>query len=87
MAEVLKYTEMTKEELLLEQKKLKTQQISTAVLIGFMVGVMAYGFFTKGFGWVYISISLFLIYILNKGGKKIKIMIEQVKAEIEKKSI
>lgn len=87
MSEIKDYTKLTLEELLIEQKKIKKQQIFTAVLIGMLIGVIVYGLVINGFGWVYISISVFMIYIINSGSKKLKQQLELIKAEIEKKNV
>ena len=86
MSEIKDYSKLSLEELVTEQKKIKKQQISTALLIGMLVGVIAYGLVINGFGWLYIGISLFLIYIIYNGSKKLKQHQELIKAEISKKS-
>ncbi len=40
---------MTQEELLSEEKKMKSQKIMTAVFIGFIVGIAVFAATTKGF--------------------------------------
>lgn len=85
MSEIKDYSELTREELLMEQKKIKRQQLYAAGIIGFFIGVIVYGFLRNGFGWVYISISLFMIYLTNKNSKTYKQKLEQIKAEIENK--
>ncbi|MDP1814211.1 MAG: hypothetical protein Q8K92_07145 [Leadbetterella sp.] len=85
MSEIKDYSELTREELLMEQKKIKRQQLYAAGIIGFFIGVIVYGFLRNGFGWVYISISLFMIYLTNKNSMRYKQKLEQIKAEIENK--
>lgn len=80
------YTKLTLEELLIEQKKIKRQQLFSAAMIGFFIGVIVYGFLRNGFGWVYISISVFMIYLTNKNAKSYKQNLEQIKAEIANKN-
>lgn len=43
------YSSMTEEELLSEEKKMKSQKIMTAVFIGFIVGIAVFAATTKGF--------------------------------------
>ena len=85
MSEIKDYSKLTREELLMEQKKIKRQQLYAAGIIGFFIGVIVYGFLRNGFGWVYISISLFMIYLTNKNSMRYKQNLEQIKAEIENK--
>ncbi len=85
MSEIKNYTNLTLEELLIEQKKIKKQQLYAAGIIGFFIGVIVYGFIRNGFGWVYISISVFMIYLTNKNAKSHKQNLEQIKSEIENK--
>lgn len=85
MSEIKDYSKLTLEELLVEQKKIKKQQMYTAGLIGMLIGVIVYGLVINGFGWLYIGISLFMIYIINNGSKKLKQHQELIKAEIAKK--
>ncbi|MCP9764084.1 hypothetical protein [Lacihabitans soyangensis] len=86
MSEIKDYSKLSLEELVAEQKKIKKQQMYTAGLIGMLVGVIVYGLVINGFGWLYIGISVFMIYIINSGSKKLKLHQELIKAEISKKS-
>ena len=86
MSEIKDYSKLALEDLLIEQKKLKKQQLFTAGLIGMLIGVIIYGLIIKGFGWLYIGISVFMIYIINSGSKKLKQHLELIKAEILKKN-
>jgi hypothetical protein len=85
MSEIKDYSKLTLEELLVEQKKIKKQQMYTAGLIGMLIGVIVYGLVINGFGWLYIGISLFMIYIINNGSKKLKQHQELISAEIGKR--
>ncbi len=85
MSEIKDYTKLTLEDLLIEQKKIKRQQLFAAGIIGFFIGVIVYGFIRNGFGWVYISISVFMIYLTNKNSNGHKQNLEQIKSEIENK--
>jgi uncharacterized membrane protein len=85
MSEVKNYSLLTLEELSMEQKKLKNQHLLSAGMIGFFIGIIIFGLFKKGFGWVFISISVFMIYLINKNFKSLKQNLEQIKEEIEKR--
>lgn len=87
MSDIKDYTKLTLEELLNEQKKIKRQQLYASGIIGFFIGVIAYGLFRNGFGWVYISISLFMIYLTNKNSKSHKQNLEKIKSEIANKNV
>jgi hypothetical protein len=80
------YSKLTLEELLIEQKKIKKQQMYTAGLIGLLIGVIVYGLVINGFGWLYIGISGFMIFIIGQGAKKLKQTLDQIAAEINKKN-
>ena len=55
------YLKMTPEELSAAERKLKRSEIISAVLVGFLVGVMIYGVAANGFGFLYIFIPVLLI--------------------------
>lgn len=86
MSEIKDFTKLTLEDLLIEQKKIKKQQLYANGIIGFFIGVIVYGFIRNGFGWVYISISVFMIYLTNKNSKSLKQNLEQINSEIANKN-
>ena len=61
MSDSKDYLKMTPEELSAEEKKLKRGEIISAVLVGFLVGVMIFGIAKNGFGFLYIFIPVLLI--------------------------
>lgn len=75
-------TQLTHEELLAAEKKLKRQEITSAVIIGFLTGVMIYGVVKGGFGFLYIVIPLILIYGIYRNSQSGKHHREQIRAEI-----
>ena len=80
MASEKNYTEMTLEELVSEEQKLKSQKTFTAGFVGFFVGVGVFAAVTKGsivplFMWIF----AFLI------GKNYSDKVKNIRAEIEKR--
>ncbi|MBK6978890.1 MAG: hypothetical protein IPH28_18835 [Cytophagaceae bacterium] len=86
MSDIKDYSKLTLVELLTEQKKIKKQQLFTAILIGILIGIILYGLATRGFGWVYVGVSVFMIFIINNGSKKLKEHLGKIQSEIEKKA-
>ncbi|PWK27137.1 hypothetical protein LV89_01951 [Arcicella aurantiaca] len=80
------YSKLTLEELLLEEKKVKQNEILSAGFIGFCVGVMIFGLVKNGFGFLYIAILLFLISASYKNSKVQKQKLKQIQAEINLKN-
>ena len=66
-----KLSELTDEELMQEGKKLKRNKIATALIIGFMAGVVLYSIAKNTWGLLTL-IPLFLIYKLVNNSKKDK---------------
>lgn len=59
-------SELSDQELLLEAKKRKSNSITTAVFIGFLVGIIIYSIAKNSFGFLTL-IPLFLVYkLVNK---------------------
>ncbi|HYI77903.1 MAG TPA: FUSC family protein [Chryseolinea sp.] len=61
-------SDLTDQELLQEAKKMKTNSITNAVLIGFLIGVIIYSIVKSTFGFLAI-IPLFLAYKLINNSK------------------
>ncbi len=74
------YSKWTHEDLLLEEKKIKKQEIFSAFGIGLLVGVMVFGVVKNGFGFIYIAIPLLLISGLYKNSQKNKNHLKQIQA-------
>lgn len=83
MSDKKDYSKLTLEELLVEEKKTKKNETFSAGLIGFMMGIMIYGIVTKGFGFLYIAIPLFLIFLFYKNSQTQKQNLKQIQAEID----
>lgn len=80
------YAELALEELLIEEKKIKRMEITGAVVIGFLAGIMIYGVAMNGFGVLYIFIPLLLIGGIAKNGQNLKRNLKQIRAEINARS-
>lgn len=57
-------TKMTLEELLAEEKKMKSQRIMTAVFIGFLIGIAVYSAVNRGF--ILPVILLIIAFLLGR---------------------
>lgn len=75
---------MTPDELSAEEKKIKTMEITSAVVIGFLVGVMVYGVAKNGFGIIYILIPLLLIGGIAKNSQNLRKKLKEVRQAIRK---
>lgn len=64
----IKLSELTDQELLHQAKKIKSNSIINAVLIGFLIGVLIYGVVNDSLGFLAI-IPLFIIYKLVNNSK------------------
>ncbi len=80
------YAQLTLEELVIEERKIKKNENLSAVLIGFSVGVMVYGVVKNGVSFLNIAIPLFLIVIFYRNSKIQKQKLKQIRAEISTKS-
>ena len=80
------YDKMELEELLKEEKKIKRKETTSAVLIGFLIGVIVYGVVKNGIGFIYIFIPLILIYGIYRNSQKLKDNLKQIQTEIKTKN-
>ena len=64
---------------------MKQQQTLSAIVIGFLVGIMIYGVAKNGFGFIYIAIPLLLIYGNVTYAQKQKEAYKLVQSEIRNK--
>ena len=80
------YSKMTLEELIAEEKRIKKMEITSAVGIGFLIGIMVYGVARNGFGFLYIFIPVLLIAGIARNSQSLKRKREQIRAEISTKS-
>lgn len=61
-----KLSELTDEELLQEAKKMKSNSIMNAVLIGFLVGIVVYSVVKSTFGFLTLIPLFFAYKLVNK---------------------
>ncbi|KPM50167.1 hypothetical protein [Jiulongibacter sediminis] len=76
---------LTLEELQDEEKKLKKNELLAAGGIGFLAGIILYGLFTGGFGFLYTGISVGLIYMIIKNSRKSKERLKVIREELNKR--
>lgn len=86
MFEKKDYTNLTLEELLVEEKKIMKNKIFSAVLIGCLIGVLIYSLVKNGFSILPIAIPTFLIATIYKSSQVQKQNLERIQAEIKDKS-
>lgn len=80
------YSKWTLEELLAEEKKFKKKEITTSVIIGFLIGVIIYAVVVNGIRFVSVFIPLILIGGVYKQSQKLKENHKQIQTEIEARS-
>ena len=83
MSDTKDYSKMTPEELSAAEKKLKRSEILSAVLVGFLIGIMIFGVAANGFGFLYTVIPLVLIAGIVKGSQKQKSSLKEIRTEVE----
>ncbi|WP_353718940.1 hypothetical protein [Dyadobacter sp. 676] len=76
------YSKMTLEELVSEEKKLKTQKITIAVLIGVVVGIAVYAATHKSF---ILPVILFIVSFMI--GRRNSEHLRNIQAEISRRDI
>ena len=76
------FTQMTLDELVAEEKKLRSQRIPTAVFVGFLVGIAVYAAATKGA--IFLPIILVVaVYIIGRNASQ---KLKQVSDEIARRT-
>jgi len=75
------YSKMTLEELVSEEKKMKSQKTITAVFIGFVVGIAIWSATHKGGFFLTVILLIFSLLIGSRYSKNLK----SVQAEISRK--
>ena len=80
------YSEWGLDELMTETKKIKRLEITAAVMIGFLAGIMIYGVANGGFGFIYTVIPVILIIAIVRNGQNLKQNRERIQAEINAKN-
>jgi uncharacterized membrane protein len=75
------YAKMTLEELMAEEKKMKSQRILIAVFIGFLIGIAVYSATNKGF-----LLPVFLLIVAFLIGRRNSQIMKGIQAEIERRN-
>ncbi|WP_337043682.1 hypothetical protein [Emticicia sp. 17c] len=75
------YAKMTLEELMEEEKKMKSQRIITALFIGFLIGIAVYSAVYKGF--VLTVILLVVVFLI---GRRHSQSLKNIQAEINRRN-
>lgn len=74
------YTKMTLEELMVEEKKMKSQRILTAVFIGLLIGIAIYSATNKG-----VVLPAILLIVAFLVGRRNAQTMKDIEAEISKR--
>ena len=86
MIETEDFSQLTLVELLSHEKKYKKKNILTALLVGFLFGIMIFGVAKNGFGFLYIFLPLVLIIGIVKGSQKDNQKLKEIRAVINEKT-
>ena len=78
-------TELSEQELLLKIKKLKTDKIVDATIIGFTIGIVAYSAVKNGFGF-FTFFPLILTYMIIRNSANNKILEKEIQKELESRN-
>lgn len=75
------YAKMTLEELMEEEKKMKSQRIITALFIGFLIGIAVYSAVYKGF-----VLTVILLVVAFLIGRRHSQSLKNIQAEINRRN-
>jgi len=78
-------TELSEQELLLKIKKIKTDKIVDAVIIGFTIGIVVYSAVKNGFGF-FTFFPLILTYMIIRNSANNKILEKEIQKELESRN-
>ncbi len=83
--EQIKLSELNDQELIQKLKKLKTNKIVNATLIGLLLGVSAYSAVKNGFSFFTFFPLFFVLFLLNSG-KKNSVFEKELKNEMDNRN-
>ncbi len=86
MPENIDYSQLALEELLTEEKKIKKNEIYSALIIGICLGIIVFGLVKNGFGFLYIFLSSGIIYLVYRNSQSQKQNLKQIQTEIANKN-
>lgn len=83
------YTSMSLEELMVEEKKTRKEQLLVSVLIGFMVGVLAFAVvfavIGKGFRLISMLLPSIMVYVFYRMAVRTNQRLAEIRAELGRK--
>jgi len=77
---------LSDQELLQKLKKLKTNKIIDAVLVGFTVGIVVYSAVKNGFGF-FTFFPLIITYVIVRNSKNNQILENEMQRELQSRNI
>lgn len=85
MSDPVDYTKLSMPELQAEEKRLKKKELTSAVLIGFLIGVMVYGATRDGSWFLPVILPLVLIAGLVKNSRDHRNKLTDIRSAIRSK--
>ena len=79
-------TELSDQELVQKIKKIKSNRIIDAVIVGFTIGIAVYGAVKNGFEFL-TFLPLVLAYIIIKNSKNSKILQCEIQKELDSRNV
>ncbi|SCY40911.1 hypothetical protein [Flavobacterium caeni] len=80
------WSELSEQELTQKLKKLKTNKIIDAALVGFTIGIVVYAATTKGFGF-FTFFPLILTYVIVRNSKSNKALEQAIQKELDTRTV
>ena len=78
-------TDLSDQELLLKIKKIKTNKIIDATIIGITIGIVVYSAVKNGFGF-FTFFPLIVTYLIIRNSTNTKILEKEIQKELESRS-
>ncbi|WP_281321959.1 FUSC family protein [Flavobacterium aestivum] len=80
------FIELSDQELLQKMKKIKTNKIVDATIIGVTIGIVIYSIVNKGFGF-FTFFPLILGYIIIRNSRNNEILYQEMQKELESRNL